>query len=220
MRIRITTTPNTCPVQFNYQPKLVGTLYKWIGRSDMHDDISLYSFSWLQGGRRVKDGLSFNNGARLFLSFYDDIVVKQIIASILDAPDMFCGMKVVDISLVNNPDFTDCDYFLCASPIFIKRTLEDGRTRQYDFNDAESSVLMQQTLTAKMLKAGLEPDDTLKIQFDRSYAKKKTKLVHYRDIGNKASLCPVIIKGKPETKLFAWTVGIGNCTGIGFGAIY
>jgi CRISPR/Cas system endoribonuclease Cas6 (RAMP superfamily) len=30
----------------------------------------------------------------------------------------------------------------------------------------------------------------------------------------------VIIEGKPETKLFAWDVGIGNSTGIGFGAIY
>jgi CRISPR/Cas system endoribonuclease Cas6 (RAMP superfamily) len=31
--------------------------------------------------------------------------------------------------------------------------------------------------------------------------------------------CPIIIKGKPETKLFAWNVGLGNSTGIGFGAI-
>ena len=71
-----------------------------------------------------------------------------------------------------------------------------------------------------MREAGLEEDETLDIKFDTSYNRKRFKLIHYRGIGNKANLCPVIIKAKPETKLFAWTVGIGNCTGIGFGAIY
>lgn len=70
-----------------------------------------------------------------------------------------------------------------------------------------------------MREAGLE-DDTLDIRFDTSYNKKKLKLVRYHGIGNKASICPVIIKAKPETKLFAWNVGLGNSTGIGFGAIY
>lgn len=36
----------------------------------------------------------------------------------------------------------------------------------------------------------------------------------------KCSMCPVIIKGKPETIDFALCVGIGNGTGSGFGAIY
>lgn len=79
---------------------------------------------------------------------------------------------------------------------------------------------MKETLVNKMHVAGLEEDDTLDIRFDTSYHKKKLKLVRYNAIGNKASLCPVVIHGKPETKHFAWEVGIGNCTGIGFGAIY
>lgn len=219
MRIKITTTPNTIPVAFDYQQKLVGTLHKWIGKNELHDDISLYSFSWLQGGRKAGNALRFERGASLFLSFHDELVMKKIIASILDAPEMFCGMRVVNITLVDDPDFTDCNYFLCASPILIKRRLEDGSTKQYNFNDSESGLLMKETLQKKMRKAGLPEDDTLDIQFDLSYAKKKTKLVHYDRIGNKASLCPVIIKGKPETKLFAWNVGLGNCTGAGFGAL-
>ena len=72
-----------------------------------------------------------------------------------------------------------------------------------------------------MHEVALEDDETLAIHFDTSYEKKKLEaLIHYHDIGNKASLCPVIIHGKPETKHFAWEVGIGNSTGIGFGAIY
>ena len=60
----------------------------------------------------------------------------------------------------------------------------------------------------------------LDISFDLTYAKKKIKFINYRGIRNKANLCPVYIKGKPETKAFAWNVGIGNSTGIGFGSIY
>lgn len=219
MRIKIITTPNTAPVPFNYQQKLVGTLHKWIGVNALHDDISLYSFSWLHEGKKVKDALSFANGSYLFVSFYDEQVLKKVVSSILSQPDMFCGMCVTGVILVDNPNLDDREYFYCASPIFIKRRLEDGTIRQYNYNDEQAGEFLKETLLTKMRLVGLE-DDTLDIQFDKSYAKKKLKLVKYHGIGNKASICPVIIHGKPETKLFAWNVGIGNCTGIGFGAIY
>lgn len=44
-------------------------------------------------------------------------------------------------------------------------------------------------------------------------------LIDYRGVKNKASWCPIRIIGNAETKLFAWNAGIGNSTGIGFGAI-
>ena len=69
MRIHLKTTANTQPVPFNYQQKLVGTIHKWIGLNSIHDKISLYSFSWLSGGRKVEDALQFSQGATLFISF-------------------------------------------------------------------------------------------------------------------------------------------------------
>ena len=62
-------------------------------------------------------------------------------------------------------------------------------------------------------------DDDIKLRFDTSYPKARTKLLTYNNVKNRASWCPVIIEGKPESKLFAWNVGLGNSTGIGFGAI-
>lgn len=102
----------------------------------------------------------------------------------------------------------------------IKRRLDDGSIKQYNFNHEQANQYLKETLLSKMKEAGLEEDETLDICFDLSYTKKKLKLVRYHGIGNKASLCPVVIKGKPETKQFIWNVGVGNCTGIGFGAIY
>jgi len=69
-----------------------------------------------------------------------------------------------------------------------------------------------------MKLAGLA-DDQFDIRFDTSYPRAKPRKINYKGIENKASWCPVIIKGSPETKLFAWNVGLGNSTGIGFGAI-
>jgi CRISPR-associated endoribonuclease Cas6 len=44
-------------------------------------------------------------------------------------------------------------------------------------------------------------------------------MVKYRDINIKGTLCPVIVEGDPRAVQFAWEVGVGNSTGIGFGAI-
>lgn len=219
MRIHLKITPNNSPVPFEYQQKLVGTIHKWIGNNSIHDKISLYSFSWLKGGRMVGNALQFQDGATMFISFYDENIVKQIIRTILQEPEMFCGLVVSDITIDNGPQLNNCELFNCASPIFIKRKLSDGSIKQFGFSDAEANQYLKETLLSKMREVGLE-DETLDIRFDTSYNKKKMKLVRYHGIGNKASLCPVIIKAKPETKLFAWNVGIGNCTGIGFGAIY
>lgn len=220
MRIHISTTKNTSLVPFDYQQKLVGTIHKWIGNNSIHDRISLYSFSWLKGGEKVSNALKFPKGATMFISFYDEDIMRKVIKNILDDSQMFCGMSVTNITIDDTPSLERQELFFCASPIFIKIKMEDGNIKQFTYNDEQASTLLKETLTAKMREAGLEEDETLDIRFDTSYNKKRLKLIRYRGIGNKASLCPVIIKAKPETKLFAWNVGIGNCTGIGFGAIY
>lgn len=222
MRIHLATTPNDKPVSFDYQQKLVGVLHKWLGGdNNEHGNMSLYSFSWLQGG--VKDGnkLAFTKGAKWFISFYDERRIKQIVRNILDSPGMFSGMSVSDVVIEETPDLSKRNLFYLGSPIFIKKIDKESReTKQLTFNDKEANDLMAQTLLHKMRIAGLPTDESLKVSFDLSYMNRKTKLSTYNGIGNRASLCPVLIDGKPETKAFAWNVGIGNSTGIGFGSIY
>lgn len=225
MRLHIQTTPNTELVPFNHLHKLVGTIHKWLGHNDLHHQISLYSFSWLRNGRPNSEntGLNFRNGATFFISFYKSEPIKQIIQSILmNNPELFCGMSVKSIDIEETPDLSERSVFCWASPIFIKRDLSNppnGKYKHYTFQDNESEALLEETLRSKLKEAGLTDDETLHIQFDKSDPRKFTKVVHYRNIGNKASCCRVIIEGKPETKQFIWDVGLGNSTGIGFGAI-
>ena len=220
MRLEISTSPSMTPFPFNYQQKLTGVLHKWLGENNQeHGEISLYSFSWLQNTMVGKDGLSCPKGANWFISFYDDQRAKDVLAHIRTNPELFCGMYVEEVSIMETPSFSNRELFFLGSPILIKR-LENGKTIEYGYENPESGKMLVETLRTKMKKAGLPDDKTLRIEFDMSYEKKKKKLVWYDGISSKANMCPVIIQGDNSTKQFAWNVGIGNCTGIGFGSIY
>jgi len=217
MRVHIQFSKPNEIVPFNHQEILTGAFHKWIGINNIHNDISLYSFSRLNGGRIKEKGLSFPQGAKWFISVYDKELFKKLLSGIVDSPELNWGMRVLDFFVQPEPDFTYQSEFKVASPIFIKRNTENGQ-KHYLFNEAKSSILMTETLQHKMKIAGLK-DDNFKIEFNQKYNSPKTAKITYKGIENRANICPVIITGKPETKAFAWNVGIGNSTGIGFGAI-
>lgn len=220
MRLHLYTTPNTFHIPFNYQHKLTGVIHKWLGENnEEHGGISLYSFSWLQNAKVCDSGLSFPNGTDWFISIYDRQRAKDVLFAIREQPEMFCGIQVEEITFEEEPDLSKREVFYLGSPILIKR--KDGdKTVEYGFENPICGKLMENTLRTKMQKVGLTEDSTLRIEFDLSYERKKKKLVWYDGISSKANLCPVIIHGTNETKQFAWNVGLGNCTGIGFGSIY
>lgn len=217
MRVHIQFSKLNETIPFNHQEILTGVFHKWIGKNNIHNDISLYSFSRLSGGRIKDKGLIFPKGAKWFISIYDKDLFKKLLSGIVDSPELNWGMRVNDFFVQAEPDFSYQNEFMAASPIFIKRNTENGQ-RHYLFHDPESSEFMTETMLNKMEKAGLK-DDSLSVKFNLKYNKPKTAKITYKGIENKANICPVIITGKPETKAFAWNVGIGNSTGIGFGAI-
>lgn len=205
MRLHLSTTPNSVLIPFTYQQNLTGVLHKWLGANNSeHGKISMYSFSKLNGSKLVSGGLSFQSGAAWFISFADDTKIKNIVASILNNPDMFCGMKVLSVDIEDTPDLSKKELFLSASPILIKRFSSGNKTeKHYTYLDSEAGQLLRETLIHKMQRYGLPKDNNLDINFDLSYTRRKTKIVTYKNIKNKVSVCPVIIKGKPETKAFA-----------------
>lgn len=223
MRICIKTTPSSEIIDFNHLHLLTGVLHKWFGKNDFHDKTSLYSFSHLAGGDATKRGLTFKEGATFFISCWSSKLVKLLVEGIQNEPSMFLGLQVEEIVLLENPDLTNKMRFALGSPIFIQRRDENNNKKFYYYNDKEASEFLKETLETKMKIAGLPQDETLKISFDQGYFKKKIQKIDYKR-GNhfttiKSNWCPVIIEGNPESKQFAWCVGLGNSTGIGFGAI-
>lgn len=224
MRIHIKTTPSAEFIDFNHLHFLTGVLHKWFGRNDFHDTMSLYSFSNLQGGKAFKQkGLKFEQGASFFISCWQEEDVKRLVEGIQASPRMFGGLEVQELALQKPPDLSEQSYFYLGSPVYIQRTLEDGKKKFYFYDDKEANDLLKATLENKMKKVGLPIDETLRIAFDTNYAKKKVKKLDYhgKNVVSqiKANWCPVRIEGKAATKQFAWCVGLGNSTGIGFGAL-
>lgn len=219
MRIHLKLTANTQPVSFDHLPFLVGTFHKWLGENNIHGDLSLYSFSWLKGGKKTPKGLDFENGATWFISAYDDSTIKQLISGIRESSDVCFGMKVKEITIQETPNFDSRKIFSVNSPVLIKsHESEQKQQKHLSFVEIESDEVLTRTLVHKLERAGLDSQG-VKVYFDRSYAFAKMKLVSYRGIGNRTNVCPVIVEGTPEQIGFAWNVGIGHSTGIGFGAI-
>lgn len=221
MRIHLKIGSEGKTVPFNHQKMLTGVMHKWMGEENLeHGNISLYSFSMLAGGKKnIKgDGLIFEQGTSFFFSAYNNMLIQEIVKAIQKDPVMFNGLTVREIIIQKDPVFANKETFHVASPVFIKRKRDDGSIKHYKYNEKESSEFLTETLQSKLAEAGLE-DKEATIAFDSAYNKAKTKVVHYNGIKNLANICPVIIQGKPGTKAFAWNVGIGNSTGIGFGAI-
>lgn len=221
MRLHLKLTPNTEPVPFNYQHQLTGALHKWLGENDLHDKISLYSFSWLRGkADRVNGGLNFPQGVRWFISFWEDEHTNKLKDGILTEPNVCYGMKVTKIKEQKIPEFGDGYRFKVASPVLVRSNQDDGSRKHLLYKDKEADKILTKRMRAK-LKAANFNDDSYKIHisFDREYPNPQTKLVDIKGTKLRANICPVNIKGTPEAVKFAWNVGVGELTGSGFGAI-
>lgn len=217
MRIHIKIEGSRQVIPYDHQPFLVGTIHKWMGRNDEHGNLSLYSFSRIEGCKATTEGLLFDGIASFFFSAHNPEIIKKLVNGIMSDRDMFNNLEVKEVILQKDPDLTVKEIFIPASPVLVKRR-SGARVDHIVWDNPESGIFLKETLLTKMNKAGIR-DDTLEIRFDTSYKKAGTKLVKYNGINNRANWCPVIIRGKPETKLFAWNVGLGNSTGIGFGAV-
>jgi CRISPR-associated endoribonuclease Cas6 len=217
MRIFIKILANNSLIPFNYQHLLTGAIHKWWGVNKWHNETSFYSFSSLIGGQKNGDKLLFTGSTGFFFSAHEKRMITDLIKGIQLDPLINFGLTVSEIKICKTPKFRTKEIFFAQSPIFIKRKIEN-REVHFTYNQPEANQLLTETLISKLKKAGI-PHEGVKIEFDKKYNGAKTKLVYYNKIGNKTNICPVIIEGTVEQIEFAWNVGVGNSTGIGFGAI-
>ena len=218
MRLYLKLTRGKKTLPFNYQSYLTGALHKWIGsENELHEGVSLYSFSWLQNVKPDGTGINVTNDSYFFISAYDGALIKRIVSGIIHDPSLCFDIAVTDVEIAEEPTFSHRQSFLVASPVFIKRRFEN-RIKHVLYSDPESKNYLTETLQKKLLMAGLNPNNVT-VEFDRNASSPRVKLIRYKEVDNRASLCPVVIEGTPEQIAFAWNVGVGNSTGIGFGAL-
>ncbi len=221
MRLHFHLSPNQQPVPFDYQHFLTGAFHKWLGSSNpLHDALSLYSLSWLDGSTMRHGALEFPRGARWFISLHDESLIDAIVSNALNDPEVCCGMRVTKIEQQTTPRFAARQAFKVGSPVLAKSNETDGKIKHYIYSDPEADATLTATLRHKLDAAGFgAPHNQATVSFDKTYRNPKTKLVHIKQTANRASICPVIIEGTPEAVQFAWNVGVGHGTGSGFGCL-
>jgi CRISPR-associated endoribonuclease Cas6 len=218
MRIYLQLSKNKELIPFNYQSFLTGVIHKWIGKENIeHGTLSLYSFSWLQNVDTNENGIKLKQGSNFFISAYDESLIKTIMKGIMDDLSVSFGSSVSAIDIQENTEFSTVQRFSIASPVFVRR-FDEVKDNHICFDDEKASFYLTETMQRKLALASL-PTENIKVSFDLTYPNPKTKVITYKGIGNRVNICPVIVEGTPEQVAFAWNVGVGNSTGIGFGAL-
>jgi len=218
MRLYLHVTGNSKPIPFNYQSYLTGAIHKWLGNNKYHGVLSLYSFSWFENVIIQKNtGIMLNSNSYFFISAFEDNLIKKIIKGIMIDPSIYFDSKVADIQIKDTPAFSSTEKFFIGSPVFIKRRF-DNSEKHITYDHPRCNEYLTETLKKKLKAANL-PSDKVQVKFDPSFIPPKTKIIKYKEISNRVNICPVTIVGTPEQIGFAWNVGVGNSTGIGFGAL-
>lgn len=227
MKLKIEFSKNTEPVPFTYVTNLNGYLHKVLGsNNEYHDDISLYSTSFLHGGKisRDKKFLEFRNGAAWYVSSPDSQFITDFINNVYQNTEFAFGMKLQKVEIIETEPICEGEFYLfrTMSPILLKqRDFETRKNIYYTYEDdvKTTSELMKSIILKKAEKAGIEMNsDDFDISFNYEYQQKKIKWITIKTVNNKTSVCPVFLRtSKPEIAEFISAVGIGHSTGSGFG---
>lgn len=216
MRIYVKLSNNSKQIDFNYQKLLTGVVHKWLGaKNEVHGKSAGFTFSWIQNTKAEKGRLMLTADSYFFVSAFDNDIIKRITRGVLADSTLFNGIEVKDVILQEPPLFEEVQRFSMASPVLLKRR-SDNKHLTYEDEGYESALT--ENLKTKLEKAGISPEG-VEIKLDPDTTYRSTKLVTYNGIQNKTTFAPLIIKGNNEQLTYAWSVGLGHSTGIGFGAL-
>lgn len=219
MRLHLHLSGNTVSVPFTHVAQLAGRFHAWLGENDVHDGLSLYSVSWLSGGKVRGDALHFPNGAMWRLSFADPSLAERITTGIMSDQEVAFGMRVYDVTTQLPPQFSTPYRFEVDTPVLVRRNRDDGGRDHLVWDDPDADAALTRTFRRKLAAIGLDSENAF-MAFDRTYPGAKTKIVTPKPgLRFKANVCPVLVAGSPEAVQFSWLVGAGEQTGMGFGAL-
>lgn len=208
-------------VPFDHLSTLKSAFHRWSGHNPaLHDGMSLYSLSWLHGGRGGPGGLRFPNGAAWSISAPDPDLLRKVLAAILADPDLpGHQMRVTDATWRAIPEFESGQrVFRLLSPVLVKQTLLPPATTHLLYDNPLADEILTDSLRHKLRLTGRD-ESGVSVAFDRTYSGAKTKLFRYKQVQCRANMCPVLISGSAAQLAFAWCVGVGHSTGLGCGAL-
>ena len=196
-----------------------GLIMKLLGEgNDYHGKQSDYCVSTLQGGVCNENGkTTFPNGAVLAIGSNNPLFISRIIDSLISntselkvASLIYEKMEMTDY----NP-FSDYDVIRSISPISLKH---NGKF--YTCKDEEFIKLLQKHCINKLINNGVEEKIANTITLEPFHFEDARKVcVNIGEARNISSNVMLIVKGNKNARKQLYNMGMGRCTGFGFGFI-
>lgn len=236
----------TIPINYNHW--LSSTIYHFLARSDgeyahfLHNDgyivekkhFKLFTFSQLMARQRRVQGQTIHFGSTLvwYVSSPIERFLTHFADTLLTEGRLFIGphrLQIQDVRVPRVPRFQSEMRFRCLSPIVMSasRRREGQPYCHYCTpEDAELPELIRKNLLRKHEAiCGNQPphDDRLSFRFDADYLRRKqgrvTRLVDYKGIKIRGTLCPFSVIGSPALIRVGYECGFGDKNSAGFGMV-
>ena len=219
MRLKINFSGSTKTFTQPLNKEVNGLVHKVIGKgNEYHGTFSRYSVSSMQGGHMDKNGaIIFPTGGHFFISSDDTKFIETIIKGLLKNKkdlhifDMsYTGWEIKDF--IVNEKF---DLVRAISPILLSNDKKIVTFSDEDFID----ILTEKSIK-KLIKCGYDEKLAKTIKFETFHPENyKTKMVEIKGVKNIANKVMLVVKGNKAMRKTLYELGLGKCTGFGFGAV-
>ena len=216
MRIKIYFNSSDSVFKHPFNKKVNGFINKVLGaNNNYHGKTSRYSVSPLLGAVKVDGGFSFPNGAHLYISSDDSEFITRIMIGLMEGN----GTKIEDMYYVRT---VICD-FNVGSVYDLVRTAPlllnyNGRVITVKDNDF-TEILVRKT-RKKLIHYGLSERIANTLNFKLFHEEKaKTVAIPIGNVINIGSKVMLVAEGSKKARRMAYELGLGKCTGFGFGSV-
>lgn len=218
MIIRVYFEKTNKTIDFNNQHQMNGFIYKMLGdkASKYHESFSNYSISSIQGGKGVKEGIIFENEPYVQIATDNNEVCMDFVNAIIETIDTkranFFGLFPTRFETFDFPCGNNFDIVKTISPILLKK---DGK--KLNIKNENWLEVLNENCKKKLQHEGIE-DPTFKIVIGKRESV-RSKMIWVDNVFNPCTEGFFTVYGKKETRKKLYSMGIGNSTGTGFGAI-
>jgi len=219
MKLKLNFSKNSKPILNPLNVEINGFINRVIGNNNKyHGKFSRYSVSSMQGGSMGKDGiLDFPNGGYVFVSSDDDGFISKIIIGLsknaknLGVLDMkYEGMEIDDF--IVNEKF---DLVRTISPLILT-----DKERSLTFKDEGFIDALTDKCIKKLINCGYDKKLANTIKISEFHPEKyKTKMVEIKGAKNICNKVMFVVHGDKKMRKALYELGLGKCTGFGFGAV-
>ena len=216
MRLKIKFEKGNRPFPSSTQDAILGYINSILGENNSyHGKFSDYNVSDLQGEKTIDDEhrIIYPNGSHIYISSPN---MEFLTKFLMDGHKyQLNDMNVKSIEVEPIHVNSNYDIIRTYSPILIKKD-----DKQITFEDDDFIQILTDKSRKKLIHNGISLSDanTLTLElFHPENAKVQKRRVH--NLVNVGSHVMLLVKGKPNVRKKLYQLGLGYCTGCGFGFV-